>query len=95
MADQTPELSENMRRIADGLRQHGSQPDILFCGFDLWLEVMGSSHTSMKNFLMGGKRALGDEDPSTTLLVPLTVLGGKMVISLDTTIPPDQFYFKP
>ena len=95
MADQTPELSENMRRIADGLREHGSQPDILFCGFDLWLEVMGSSHTSMKNFLMGGKPALGDEDPSTTLLVPLTVLGGKMVISLDTTIPPDQFYFKP
>lgn len=95
MADAKPELSANMRRIADGLRSHGSQPMALFCGFDLWLEVMGSGHTSMKNFVKGGKAATGQEDTATTLVVPLTVLGGSMLVTLDPTIPPEEFYFKP
>ena len=84
-----------MRRIADGLRSHGSQPQAVFCGFDLWIEVMGSGHTSMKNFISGGKPASGEEDTGKVLVVPLTVLGGRMVVTLDPTIPPQEFYFKP
>lgn len=94
MAD-TPELSKNLQRIAEGLRSHGKPADALFCGFDLWLEVMGSPHTAPKNFVSGGQPATGEEDTEKTLVVPLMVLGGRMIVTLDPTIPPDEFYFRP
>ena len=95
MANSRPELSANLQRIADGRRSHGSQALAVFCGFDLWLEVIGSGHTSLKNFVSGGQPATGDEDTNKVLVVPLTVLGDRMVVSLDPTIAPDAFYFKP
>jgi len=95
MSDAKPELSPNLRRIADGLRNHGQPPDAVFCGFDLWIEVLGSPHISLKDFLQGGVPAKGDEDKSKTLVIPIIVLGGKIIVCLDPTIPPGDFYFKP
>ena len=91
----TPPLSKNLQRIADALRSQGKPADAVFCGFDLWLEVMGSPHTTAKNFVSGGKPATGEENTEKTLIVPLMVLGGRMIVTLDPTIPPDEFYFKP
>ncbi|MEL6997853.1 MAG: hypothetical protein AAFP68_06285 [Pseudomonadota bacterium] len=90
-----PALSENMQRIADGLRAHGQAPVAVFCGFDLWIEVLGSQHISLKDFAPGGKPATGQEDKDRVPIVPLIVLGGQIVVCLDPTIEPGEFYFKP
>lgn len=95
MADPQPELSSNLRRIADALKSHGQPPEAVFCGFDLWTEVLGSPHISLKDYLKGGKPARGDEDKSKTLVIPIIVLGGRMIVCMDPTIPPQEFYFKP
>lgn len=89
-----PELSERLQRLSEAIRAHGAPPQVILCGFDLWLEIMGSGHTSTRDFLPGGVPATGDEEEGT-LKVPIMVLGGRIVISFDPTIPPDQYVLKP
>jgi|GEM_PF-3114435 len=69
-------------------------PRQVFCGFDLWLEVMGSGKLKLANFLKGGVPARGDE-PEAALKVPLMVAGRNIVIGLDVTLPPDGFRIAP
>ena len=94
MSEEPPELSPNLQRISQAIRGHGGPVQVLFCGFDLWLEVIGSSHMSSVDFLAGGKIAKGDE-PENTLKVPMQALGGRIIVNFDPTIPPDQFHLKP
>lgn len=89
-----PELSAKLQALSAAIRAHGAPPQVALCGFDLWLEIMGSGHTGMRDFLSGGIPAKGDED-ETVLKVPVVVLGGRIVISFDPTLPPDQFVLKP
>ena len=91
---QQPELSAGLQRLSQAIRAHGAPPEVVFCGFDLWLEIMGSGHTSTRDFLAGGIPAKGDEDDGI-LKVPVIVLGGRIVVSFDPTLPPDQFALKP
>jgi hypothetical protein len=89
-----PELSPNLQKLSQAIRAHGQPPQVALCGFDLWLEIMGSGHTSMRDFLPGGIPAKGDETDGP-LKVPIMVLGGRIVISFDPTLPPDAFVLKP
>ncbi len=89
-----PALSENLQVLSQAIRARGGPTQVVMCGFDLWLEVMGSGHTSTRDFLPGGLPARGDEPPEA-LKVPVIVLGGQIVISFDPTIPPDKFVLKP
>ena len=93
MADAKQPLSPAMQALAEAIRQQGPNVRAALCGFDLWIEVMGSGHTSMVNFKPGGMVADGSE-PENTLLVPITVIGGKIVVSFDPTLPPDHFQLK-
>ncbi|MEM1162163.1 MAG: hypothetical protein AAGJ28_14605 [Pseudomonadota bacterium] len=93
MTDDKPPLSAAMQTLSAAIQNHGA-PQAAFCGFDLWLEVMGSGYTSMCNFRAGGQIADGTEEENT-LIVPMLVIGGRIVISFDPTLPPDQFYLKP
>ena len=86
------ELSPNLQRLSQAIRQHGT-PRVVFAGFDLYIELMGSGHLSMADFLMGGALAKGDE-PEGTLKIPMLVLGGRIVLSMDPTIQPEEFYLK-
>lgn len=91
---QQPALSDGLQKLSQAIRAHPAPPHVVMCGFDLWLEVMGSGHTSTMDFLAGGIPARGDEDDAV-LKVPVMVLGGRIVISFDPTLPPDQFVLKP
>jgi hypothetical protein len=88
------ELPPALQALSQAIRNHGTPPQVVMCGFDLWLEIMGSGHTSMRDFLPGGIPAKGDETDGP-LKVPIVVLGGRIVVSLDPTLPPDHFQLKP
>jgi len=94
MSDKKPELSPNLHRLSAAIRGHGAPVQAAFCGFDLYLEVMSCDHMSMADFLTGGKIADGSEDEGV-LKVPMPTLGGRIIISFDPTVAPDQFYLKP
>jgi hypothetical protein len=89
MAEQQS-LSKNMQRLADAIRAHKGQVRTALCGFDLWLEVMSSPHVGSREMVPGGTFATGQEAPEA-LKVPLIVLGNRIVISLDASLPPDTF----
>ena len=91
---QPAELSANLQALSAAIRAHGAPPQVALCGFDLWLEIMGSGHIGMRDFLSGGIPAKGDEE-ETILKVPIAVLGGRIVISFDPTLPADKFVLKP
>lgn len=86
-------LSPNLQKISDAIRAQPQPPRALFAGFDLYLEIIASGHLTMRDFVTGGVPARGDE-PENTVRVPLQVLGGRIVLSLDPTIAPDDFYLK-
>ncbi len=88
------ELSPRMQALAQAIRNRPTPPQAVFCGFDLWLEVCGSGHTSTCNFKAGGEIATGDE-PENTLIVPVLVIGKRIVVGFDPTLPPDQYRLKP
>lgn len=79
-----------MQTMSQAIRDHPGTVRTALCGFDLWLEVMGSGHTSMRNFKPGGEACDGTED-ELTVIIPITVVGGRIVVSLDMTLAPDAF----
>lgn len=93
MAEPAPELSPKMRTLAEAIRTHEGKVRLALFGFDLWLEVMASGHVSMLNFCAGGKVADGTE-PENTLIVPVQVIGGSIVVGFDPTLPADGFALK-
>lgn len=94
MSADAQELSPNLQRISSAIQAHGGQVLAIFCGFDLYLEVVGSPFMSPMEFVTGGRPADGTE-PEGTLKVPLQALGGRYIVSFDPTIPTDQFYLRP
>ena len=94
MSDTPRELSPKMQALAEAIRARQELPQAVFCGFDLWLEVCASGHTSTCTFKAGGAIATGDE-PENTLLVPVLVIGKRIVVGFDPTLPPDDFVLKP
>ena len=88
-------LSPKMQALAEAIRARQELPQAVFCGFDLWLEVCGSGHTSMCNFKAGGQIADGTEDPEKTVLVPVLAIGRRIVVGFDPTLPPSEFLLKP
>ncbi|HET7410023.1 MAG TPA: hypothetical protein VFJ13_07465 [Paracoccaceae bacterium] len=90
-----PKLSPKMQTLSDAIRARKEPPQAVFCGFDLWLEVCGSGHTSMCTFKAGGRIADGTEDPEKTVLVPVLAIGKTIVVGFDPTLPPDEFQLKP
>lgn len=93
MTDDKRPLTPGLQRLSEAVRAHSGPVRVVFCGFDLWIEVMGSGHTSMCNFRMGGQIADGSE-PENTVIVPVTVIGGRIVVSFDPTLAPDGFTLK-
>lgn len=89
-----PPLSPALQTLSAAIRAHGKPPEVVMCGFDMWLEVMASGHTSTRDFLPGGIPARGDEEEGT-LKIPIMVLGRSIVISFDPTLPPGDFVLKP
>ncbi|MCR8723346.1 hypothetical protein [Frigidibacter sp. ROC022] len=88
------ELSDSMKALAEGIRRHPNQVQTALLGFDLWLEVLSSEHVSPLEFTPGGIPATGAEDEKV-LKVPVPVLGKRIVISFDASLPPDQFLLRP
>lgn len=88
-------LSPRMEALAQAIRSREVPPKVVFCGFDLWLEVCGSGHTSTCNFKARGEVADGSEDPEKTVLVPVMVIGKRIVVSFDPTLPPGEFRLEP
>ena len=78
-----------IQELGAAIAQQKVPPRQIFCGFDLWLEVLGSGKLKMGEYLKGGLPAQGDE-PEGTLKVPLLV-AGRSIIGLDATLPPDGF----
>jgi hypothetical protein len=94
MSDTPKELSPRMKTLAEAIRGRPAPPQAVFCGFDMWLEVCASGHTSTCNFKAGGEIATGDE-PENTLIVPVLVIGRRIVVGFDPTLPPGEFVLKP
>ena len=88
------ELSDKLNGLAEAIRAHPNPVKAVMCGFDFWLEVMGSGHVKGRDVVAGGHFATGDE-PEGTLIVPIMVLGGRIVVSFDPTVPADSYVLKP
>ena len=82
-------LSRNMTRLAEAIRANPKTRCVL-CGFDLWLEVLGSPHVAGRDMTWKG-RFTTPEDPEQALRVPVPVLGNRVVVSFDPTLPPEDF----
>ncbi len=87
------ELSDRMQALADAIRAH-PQPRTALLGFDLWLEAMSSPHVAPREFVAGGAFATGQEDPKV-VKVPFPVLGRRVVIAFDASLPPQEFLIRP
>lgn len=88
------EVSPGLRKLGQAIASHPNPVQVVFCGFDLWVEVMTSGRVKTRDFRTGGAFATGDESP-TTLVIPIMVVGDGMVINFDPTLPPDAFRLGP
>lgn len=91
MADEKkPDLSPNLARLAEAIRADRRPVRTALCGFDLWLEALSSPHIARREMTWGGG-FVPPEPPPETLKVGVPVLGGRIVVSLDPSLPPDAF----
>lgn len=93
MADEKPPLSPAMQRLAQGMKAFGKPTRLVNCGFKLWIEIMGSGHTTMCNFNDKGEPADGSE-PEGALIVPMLVLSRHTIFNFDPTLEPENFELK-
>lgn len=93
MSDTQQELSSNLQRLSESIRASQTPVRVVYCGFDLWLEVMGSGFTRMCNFKAGGKVAT-EEDEKDGIVIPILVIGQSIVVNFDPTLPPKDFQLK-
>ena len=94
MAEQTQDLSPDLKRLAEAIRADGGRARGVLCGYDLWIDVLSSPHITLKDFVQGGVPASGEEDKEKDCVVPLIVLGGRIVVGLDITLAPNEFVLR-
>lgn len=87
------DLSKDMQRLADAIRTSPKPVRAALLGFDLWLEALSSPHIGQREMLKGGTFATGQERPEV-LKVPVPVLGKRIVIGLDASLPPGEFVLR-
>ena len=88
------DLSPTLQALANAIRGREVRPLVALCGCDLWLECFAYRHAKIVDYVAGGKRATGEEDPDI-LKVGIMTLGNGIVISFDPTLEPDTFILKP
>lgn len=88
-----PDAVATLMELGEAMAREPAPPRQVFCGFDLWLEVIGSGKLKPMPFLRGGVPAQGNE-PEGTLKIPILV-AGRSVVSLDVTLAPDAFRIAP
>ena len=88
------EVSQSLKDLAAAIRAHPNPVQVALCGFDLWVEVLGSGHAKGCDFVPGGRIATA-EDADNALKVPVMTIGKSIVVSFDPTLPPDGYLLKP
>jgi hypothetical protein len=84
----------SLNDLGQAIAKHPNPIKMIFLGFDLWLEVMGTGKVKTALFKKGGLPTTEDE-PIKTAKVPLMAVGDAMVVSVDLTLPPDGFRLAP
>jgi hypothetical protein len=84
----------SVQDLGQAISRHPNPVKMIFLGFDLWLEVLGSGKVATALFKKGGLPTT-EEELIKTAKVPLMAVGGTMVISVDMTLPPDGFRLAP
>lgn len=79
--------------MADAIRTQPQAVRAVFCGIDLYMETLASGHAWMCDFLLDGRIADGSESEKA-VKIPIMVIGPRIVVSFDPTIPPDRYYFR-
>lgn len=90
MADK---LTKNMQRLADAIRSHPGQVKAALCGFDLWIEALSSPHMKLREMIPGGTFATGNEREEI-MKIGVPVLGNRIVIAFDASLPPSEFLLR-
>lgn len=88
------EHSERVQELARAIRAHGAPVQAVLCGFDLWLELIGGPLVTYRDYLPGGRPA-GHEDAEAKLKVPMPVLGKRIVLAFDPSLPPGTWELRP
>lgn len=84
----------SLQDLGHAIAKHPNPIRMIFLGFDLWLEVLGSGKVKTALFKKGGLPT-SEEDPVKSAKVPLMAVGGTMVIAVDLTLPADGFRLAP
>ena len=84
------EVPPPLQKLGKAIASHPTPVRAVFCGFDLWLQVVQSGKIKMQGFKQGGELASGDEDENT-IVVQFMVVGNGIVIGFDPSLPPDDF----
>lgn len=83
-----------LQDLGKAIAVHPQKVQIMFLGFDLWVEVYASGRVRPSLFKKGGIPTT-EEDPYKGAKVPLMVVGDNIVVSVDITLPPDGFRLAP
>ena len=84
----------SLQDLGQAIAHHPNRIKMIFLGFDLWLEVLGSGKVATALFKKGGLPT-SEEEPIKTAKIPLMAVGGSMVITVDLTLPADGFRLAP
>jgi hypothetical protein len=83
-----------VKELGAAIAAHPNRVKAVLLGFDLWFEVMGTGKVNTRPFKKGGI-PVADDEPDSTVKIPLPVLGRDMVVALDNSLPPDGFRLGP
>lgn len=89
-----PEISAALHALGDAVARHPHRPEVAFCGMSLYVEAIASGRVTHRDFLLDGSRPTGEE-PEGTVTIPMLAIAGRIVLSFDPTLGPEEFRLAP
>jgi hypothetical protein len=88
------ELSDALKALGQAIAEHPKRPEVAFCGIKLYVDAIGSGRVTLRDYLLDGT-APKHPPKEGELRIPMLAIAGKIVLSFDPTLAPEEFRLAP
>jgi hypothetical protein len=88
------EFSDALKALGAAIAAHPVRPEAAFCGIRLFVDAIASGRVTHRDFALDGSTPKG-EPKQGEVRIPMLAIAGRIVLSFDPTLGPEEFRLAP
>lgn len=89
-----PEFSEALKALGKAIAERKTRPEVAFCGIRLYCDAIASGRVTLRDYLLDGTAPRHPPEEGE-IRIPMLAIAGKIVLSFDPTLGPEEFRLPP